>query len=163
MYNVLDVSRYIINYSNRKDYDISNLKLQKLLYFVQAFFLVFTLSGEECFPEEIEAWDFGPVVPEAYREYKQCGSGNIPPISSYIEFNNDNIFHSKKEDYTEECIKKSDRILINDVVDAFADYTATDLVELTHAQSPWQDAYVRHQNNIITKESIRGYFNGKRD
>ena len=38
MNNVLDVCRYIINYSNKKDYGISNLKLQKILYFIQAFF-----------------------------------------------------------------------------------------------------------------------------
>ena len=42
MYNALDVSRYIINYSNDKNYGISNLKLQKILYFVQAYFLTST-------------------------------------------------------------------------------------------------------------------------
>lgn len=64
MYNVLDVCRYVINYSNDKDYDISNLKLQKLLYFIQAYFLI--NKNETCFNETIEAWDFGPVIPKAY-------------------------------------------------------------------------------------------------
>lgn len=53
MYNVLDVCRYVINYSNDKDYDISNLKLQKLLYFIQAYFLI--NKNETCFNETIEA------------------------------------------------------------------------------------------------------------
>ena len=70
-YNVLGVSRYIINYCNENYYLISNLKLQKILYFVQAFFL--EAKNEECFREEIEAWDFGPVVPEVYREYRKYG------------------------------------------------------------------------------------------
>lgn len=70
-YNVLDVSRYIINYCNENYYLISNFKLQKILYFVQAFFL--EAKNEECFREEIEAWDFGPVVPEVYREYRKYG------------------------------------------------------------------------------------------
>ena len=86
IYKVLDVSRHVINYSNTQDYGISNLKLQKILYFIQAFFLVST--PEQCFEEKIEAWDFGPVVPEAYREYKQYGSGDIPSIS-YIYLNVD--------------------------------------------------------------------------
>lgn len=43
-YDVLEVSRHIINYSNRMRYGVSNLKLQKLLYFVQAYFLAFTES-----------------------------------------------------------------------------------------------------------------------
>ena len=51
MNNVLDVCRYIINYSNKKDYVISNLKLQKILYFTQAFFLMNKENGEPCFTE----------------------------------------------------------------------------------------------------------------
>ena len=90
-YNVLDVSRYVINYSNEKDYGISNLKLQKILYFIQAYFLISTPNGMPCFREKIEAWDFGPVVPEAYREYKQYGSTDIPVILSFIDFDNDDI------------------------------------------------------------------------
>ena len=79
-YNVLDICRHVINFSNDKDYGISNLKLQKVLYFIQAYFLIST--NEKCFKERIEAWDFGPVVPEAYREYKQFGSGDIPSIET---------------------------------------------------------------------------------
>ena len=39
-YRVLDVCRHVINYSNKHDYGISNLKLQKVLYFIQAYFLI---------------------------------------------------------------------------------------------------------------------------
>lgn len=55
MYNVLEICSYIINYSNEKEYDISNLKLQKLLYFIQIYFLI--NNDEPCFEEKIEAWD----------------------------------------------------------------------------------------------------------
>ncbi len=67
MYSAIDVARYIIWYCKRRRYSISNLKLQKILYFVQANFLV--SIGTPCFEEEIEAWDFGPVVPEVYHEF----------------------------------------------------------------------------------------------
>lgn len=40
IYDVLDVCRHIINYSEKEDYGVSNLKLQKLLYFVQAYFML---------------------------------------------------------------------------------------------------------------------------
>lgn len=75
MYSVVDISRYIIHYCKQQGYYISNLKLQKILYFVQAEFLVELHAP--CFSEEIEAWDFGPVVPEVYHEYKHFGSSNI--------------------------------------------------------------------------------------
>lgn len=157
-YNVLDVSRYVINYSNEKDYGISNLKLQKILYFIQAYFLTNTPNREPCFKERIEAWDFGPVVPEAYREYKQYGSANIPVMLSFIDFDDNDIWNSKRKDFDNNIIAKNHREMINDVVDRFADFSATDLVTLTHKQAPWVDAYVPHMNNEITIEAIRKYF-----
>lgn len=158
MYGVLDVCRYVINYSNDKDYSISNLKLQKLLYFIQAYFLTSSENKEPCFREHIEAWDFGPVVPDAYREYKQYGSGAIPHIYSYFEFDANDIWNSHRIQYDDSIICNEDKNLINEVIDQFSNYTATDLVALTHDQSPWIDAYEPHMNNIITNDAIRKYF-----
>ena len=64
MYSAIDIARYIIWYCKNHGYTISNLKLQKILYFVQAEFLV--SAGAPCFYQDIEAWDFGPVIPEVY-------------------------------------------------------------------------------------------------
>lgn len=64
MYDVLDVSYFIINYSNSKNYPISNLKLQKLLYFVQTYFLI--IKDESCFTGDIVAWNIGPVVKKSF-------------------------------------------------------------------------------------------------
>ncbi len=118
MYNVLDVCRYVINYSNDKDYGISNLKLQKVLYFVQAYFLIST--PEQCFKERIEAWDFGPVVPEAYREYKQFGSSNIPSVSYYVEMNYEDFWNSKVKKFRNEIISDCDKKRVEAVVDSVA-------------------------------------------
>ena len=159
-YNVIDVCRHVINYSNEHDYGVSNLKLQKLLYFIQAYFQTNKNDNTPCFDEKIEAWDFGPVVPEAYHEYKQYGSGDIPNIESYILFDQDDIWNSKRVGFTDNIIKDEDKVLIDKVIDKFAAYSATDLVSLTHRQSPWIDAYEPHQNNEITIDAIREYFNG---
>ena len=146
-YKVLDVCKYVIDYSNEKEYGISNLKLQKILYFIQAYFLI-KQPSRCCFEDKIEAWDFGPVVPKAYRKYKQFGSSDIPTI---IDF--------EKSD-SNDCITGDDKNLIKTVIDKFADYSATDLVGLTHKQSPWIDAYIPHMNREITPEAIKEYFNG---
>ena len=162
MIPVLDVARYIINYSNEKNYSISNLKLQKLLYFVQAYYLAFTSSHEPCFSDEIEAWDFGPVVPSAYHEFKSFGGGEIPPVTSYYTLETQNNFWSIREvPFDDNCISSDDKKIINDIVDKFSAYSAADLVQLTHNQTPWKKAYRPRQNAVITKESIRGYFNGR--
>lgn len=156
-YKVLDVCRHVIKYSNDQDYGISNLKLQKILYFIQAYFLISEL-GEPCFNEKIEAWDFGPVVPVAYREYKQFGSGDIPTPTHIIDYNEENIWDSKLIKYVDDVISDGDMVSINGVIDHFSDYSATDLVALTHNQSPWIDACIHHMNNEITIEAIKEYF-----
>lgn len=159
-YNVLDVCRHVINYSNENDYGISNLKLQKVLYFIQAYFLTNKKDCTPCFDEKIEAWDFGPVVPEAYHEYKQYGSGDIPTVESYIMFDKDDIWSSKRVGFNDDIILDEDKALIDKVIDKFSEYSATALVSLTHKQSPWIDTYVPNQNKEITIEKIREYFNG---
>lgn len=74
MYSVLDVARYVVARSNRAG-TISNLKLQKVLYFIQAEFLV--VQDAPCFAEQIEAWDFGPVVPVVYYRYRTMASAHL--------------------------------------------------------------------------------------
>ena len=139
MYSALDVAKFVISYSNEKKYEISNLKLQKILYFIQAEFLV--SENQPCFYEEIEAWNFGPVVPEVYHVYKIFGGSNI-----YIRnFNKDKIL-------------QKDRELIEAMVDVCSKYSPSRLVEITHNQTPWKNAYIRGVNNIITRESIKSFF-----
>lgn len=159
MYHVLDVCRFIINYSNEREYGISNLKLQKILYFIQAYFLINTEEKRPCFRERIEAWDFGPVVPEAYREYKQYGSSDIPTIRSYIKFDEENLWDTQRITYDDTKIELPDKEMIEAVIDKFADYSATDLVTITHNQAPWEDAYEPHMNHEITLKAIEEYFN----
>jgi len=136
---------------------ITNLKLQKLLYFIQAAFLALTESHLACFNEEIEAWNFGPVVPEVYQAFKRFGSSNIPYVDSYVCYKGD-IWSSEVKKYSNDIIDYEDQKIIQSVVNMFSDYSATQLVEITHNQSPWKNTYEQNQNNIITKATIRSYF-----
>lgn len=138
MYEVLTVAEYIIKRCNTQNKSISNLKLQKILYFVQAEFLV--VKGERCFGAKIEAWDFGPVVPEVYHHYKIYGSATIPYSGPfYSPFTN------------------RDQELLDGIIDECAEYSAATLVRITHNQSPWIDAYSSYSKEI-TPDSIREYF-----
>ena len=142
MYDVQDVTEYVITYSEEKDYGISNLKLQKILYLVQAYFLMQT--KKPCFSEEIEAWNFGPVIPDVYRRYKQFGSTDIQ------------IRHQSLEE-TQKGFGKEDRKRIEEVVDRFADFSAADLTILTQNQMPWIEAF-GSSKKIIRCEDILEYF-----
>ena len=155
-YDVLDISRFIINHSVRAGKGISNLKLQKVLYLVQAYFLI--KRGVPCFRERIEAWDFGPVVPEAYREFRSYGSTLIPFISSYIVFDRENIWNSRRVKTDEDIISERDRKTIAEVTDFLSGFSATALGDLTRSQLPWMNAYVPNERNEMTCEAIRSYF-----
>ena len=140
LYHADAVARYIIMRCNNKEDAISNLKLQKILYFVQAEFLL--VKNQPCFSEEIEAWDFGPVVPSVYHRYKIYGSSNIPYVSAEKDF-----------PFSEE-----DKKLIDGIICQCVKYSALELMKMTHNQAPWQNAYRPYRSEKITNESIRKYF-----
>jgi len=137
-YSALEVAKYVINHEHNNGREISNLRLQKLLYFVQAKVLVETENP--CFEEEMEAWDFGPVVPCVYHTYKIFGSwdlsfsGAVPSIAEVI---------SEK---------------IDSIIDYCQSFPTRQLVEITHNQDPWKNVYKRGQKNKISNDSIKDYF-----
>lgn len=74
MPTAMDYARHIVRKCIDDRKPISNLQLQKILFFVQKNFLKRT--GFVAFYEHFEAWKFGPVVPCVYRRF--CGHGAMP-------------------------------------------------------------------------------------
>ena len=140
MYSALDVARYIIWYCEEKKYIVSNLKLQKILYFIQAKFLV--EKNTACFSEKIEAWTFGPVIPDVHQQYKIFGNAHIPCVDVQDDFK----------------ISEQDKALIDNMIDKCSKFTASQLGEITHRQTPWKKAYKSYQNNEITQLSVKEFF-----
>lgn len=140
MYRASLIAQYIVKYCNKKGYPVNNLKLQKMLYFVQANFLANT--RQPCFAEKIEAWDFGTVVPEVYYRYKIFGGLNIPYAGNGRAG----------------MINDTARRMIDDILDQCAKYTDSQLADIVHHQAPWVDAYVPYQSNVISVQSIRDFF-----
>lgn len=62
--------------------------------------------------------------------------------------------------YHDDIICNDDKEIIEKLVDKFAKYSTTALVNITHHQAPWMDAYKQGHNNIISNEAIRSYFDG---
>jgi uncharacterized phage-associated protein len=65
------ISDYFISVANETQTPITNLKLQKLVYYSQAWSLA--LLGKELIAEDFQAWVHGPVLPALYAEYKEFG------------------------------------------------------------------------------------------
>lgn len=147
-YSVLDISCFIINEHNRlyPNRRITNLRLQKLLYFTQA---IFILNNRECcFKEPLVAWPYGPVNIDAYEEFKKYGKASIEPQTHYRIF----------IPFDENIIDKEDKDIIIDLLEWAKDKSDADLVELTHKQSPWINAIENGINTVISLNSIRDFF-----
>ena len=138
MVNALDVARYLLTLVNEEEGDLmSNLKLQKLLYYTQGYYLA--MYGKPLFPDEIQAWSYGPVVPNVYHEYKRHGRSAIPvPKDADLS-----MFSSTECD------------LINGIYRDYGQYEASVLMHLTHEELPWQST---QRNDVITHNLLKNYF-----
>jgi uncharacterized phage-associated protein len=99
---------------------MSAMKLQKLVYYSQAWNLVW--DERPLFPEPIQAWANGPVVYALYDKHR----GHFQ-VSDWTWGNSDELAAAEKE-------------TIDAVIDAYGKYTAHDLSEMTHREDPWRDA-----------------------
>lgn len=137
IYAALDIAKYVINKCTTESHPISNLQLQKILYFLQREYL--QKVGRRLFSDDIQAWQFGPVVPEVYYQY--CGFGSMDITMKY------------------DCqIDGADRKRIDAVVLEKRDKNPWDLVEETHAEGKaWATVYRNGQGNhkIIPIDTIR--------
>ena len=161
IYDATDIARYVIKYCNEQYTDISHMKLQKLLYFIQAFFLVEIEKGYgyPAFSDRIEAWESGPVVPAVYEEFKLYGAlPNIPHKNSYLIPDPKSHWSIKRVNYDDSMISEHNKKGIIEIVDYFKDWATNDLVKLTHRQEPWENAYSHGANTEIKTKEIKEYF-----
>lgn len=120
---VFDVANYFLKIVDRESgSSITHLKLQKLVYYAQAWHLVFT-AGNPLFDSKIEAWVHGPASPQLYNEYKSYGFDSIPE-QKVIIYN-----------FTPEELDT-----LNAVWECYGDFDGKYLEELTHQELPWQEA-----------------------
>lgn len=159
MYKAIDIAVYVINYINRHECSVSNLKLQKILYYIQAAFLCD--KNKECFSDTILCWRHGPVVPTVYDVFNKYGSDNIPTQNSVskIIVQNGKLKFVKKP-FNENIIILEDRNFMTDVIESLMCYTAWYLVERTHEEDPWKN--LEYYNEEITSQSILKYFKNHR-
>lgn len=140
MLNVKSVASYFIEQSSLlQENDLTNLKLQKILFYAQAETL--HKVGVPLFNEPIEAWKYGPVVPQVYEWLKGCGAYPITAFDVDLA--------------SEEIDPAADRLL-SDVWSRYNKYSAGYLVDKTHAEgSPWKTTYDKTRNNEIPIADVK--------
>lgn len=140
MVNVQDVANCFLHLDEQSGGDgISNLKLQKLVYYAQGFFVA--LFGEPLFDNRISAWIHGPVVRDLYSKYKQHGSNPIP----------------LPDDFEISSVPEKELDLIAEVFHAFGQFSAWKLRDMTHEEPTWQN-HKRDPDDEIPLAEMEAYF-----
>lgn len=140
------VADYLILKSIKEHSPITNKRLQKLLYYIQAWHLA--LNKKPLFSDKIEAWIHGPAIREVYEAYKSNVANPITVVA------NKDIDKELGNDTTK---------FIDRIFNAYAKYDTPTLEYMTHAESPWQDArrgleFNQSSDNEITQDSMKNYF-----
>ena len=141
-YNVLDIAKKLIkmaddDIANGGD-NLTNLKLQKLLYYQQGFHLA--KFDSPLFNEDVEAWMYGPVVPVAYDYYQQFGATSLPVEKDVI------------------VLPDAEESFFYEVYDAFREFSAIGLMNMTHREKPWTSVEPHNRGTVIPQELMKAYF-----
>ncbi|MBU3979271.1 DUF4065 domain-containing protein [Patescibacteria group bacterium] len=144
MEDVDKVAKYFLWKAAKEKRKISNKKLQKLLYYAQAWYLA--IKNRPLFKDEIEAWIHGPTVRSVYNNFKKFG---FNPITTEV---NEKDLGNLRDDE-----------LLNDVWQLYGKYDADYLEALTHNEKPWQTAregleFDESSDNIISQDSMKEYY-----
>ena len=150
----IDASALILTYFDNKGDLISNKKLQKLLYYVEAWSLVHT---ESFIKEDFQAWVHGPVVPESYHRYKVFMYS--PIVSSYAPEETS----GKRLENIFKTIGEKQKSLVEDVLTRYGALNSFQLEMLSHSEYPWKSARGNispfvHSTEVIKKDVMKAFY-----
>lgn len=143
-YPALTIAKWFAAWAEGEDDELSNLKLQKLLYYAQGHHLA--RCGGPLFTDRIEAWSHGPVVPNVYRAFKKFGAS---PITL-----------SRSDPFSWGDVDPGTTEFLSRVWNTYGGYSAGRLRNMTHDEPPWRDNW-RDDNEfgvIISDHDMQGYF-----
>lgn len=136
--SALDIACLLLS-NNEIEY--TPLKLQKILYYCYAYHLCIT--GKELFKEKVLAWQWGPVVKEVYDQYKKYGGATIDACEKA-----DDDINLSAESLS----------VISSVLDAYGSFSGSGLMQRTHTEKPWIEAYEQGKGTEINKDTIKNFY-----
>ena len=143
------LANYIIMKCNKDNKEISNLKLQKMVFYCQAYHIA--KYREQLIDNKFEAWKHGAVLPALYNDY------------SYLGYNNKQKYEKKEYDNIRSDLGEYLTGFLDKIINEFSDMTASEIRELNHSEEPWKEARRGYEpddscNEIIKEDTIYKYY-----
>lgn len=141
-----EIARYIVCFFQEAGDPVSNLKLQKLIYYVQGWHIALR-EGRPAFDDRLEAWTHGPVHPGVYRMFKDF---RWSPIT--VRLDKPSLDEGLKE-------------VVDTVLAVYGSYSGFELESLTHDELPWLEAREglppdAESHNVLLHKTMRQFFAG---
>lgn len=143
LYTKQTIIDWILSTAKSHNEEITPKKLQKLLYYVYSWGLVFLNETSDdlqtsVFDGKFQAWVHGPVDSEVYHQYSEYG---------YRAINTDNV-----------NVPNIDNEIVEDVLqqvwDTYSQFDANQLENLTHTETPWQEKREGYNPLSISREPL---------
>lgn len=142
MYDVRDVTNLTLDFSDERGLEITNLALQKLLYFAHGWF--YAIYELPLVKSKFEAWQYGPVQRVIYDQFKVCRDAPIRQLrATYIDpTTGEGIYREPK-------IVPEHAAIIRSILEKYAKYSVGELVRESHAEdSPWEYVWQQAEDAI---------------
>lgn len=136
MTSIFEVARFFL-----KKKSMTHLKLQKLCYYAQAWYLA--IFGTRLFDENFQAWLHGPVSPKLYQRYKQWGRFEISEYTGIVNLCAETVF------------------FLEMIYEMYGAYSGVQLENLTHSEDPWKESrngITGYCTNVIPDSAIQKYY-----
>lgn len=145
--NAIDIAKWFVAWAEEaEDTDLTPLKLQKLLYYAKGVYMK-NSHGVSLFPDRMQAWAHGPVVPDVYHQLKRYGKNPI----DVDEFLGDGFDWDAFSADVEETLVETWQ--------EYAVYSAWALRNKTHRETPWMKNFSEERRNMeITDADLKEFF-----
>ena len=154
------VANDFLKIASEKGDALTSMKLQKLVFYAHGWHLA--IAGKPLIFNRIEAWDYGPVIPDLYQDFKKYGNGPItePARKCVVCDRKAYLTVPTLEDSPENSEREDAQKIIERVWELYGTFTAAKLSNATHAPGTnWEQVYKSGQRSILIPDQIiKSYF-----
>ncbi|HEY3991122.1 MAG TPA: type II toxin-antitoxin system antitoxin SocA domain-containing protein [Acidobacteriaceae bacterium] len=134
------VANRLLDLARERQLSIDPMKVQKLIYYAHGWYLA--LTGRPLLDRSVEAWQYGPVLPDVYRAFQDFGAEPITEPARYATVDgNKLVLRRYKLPARDPEVDYADRVLRR-ILEQYGGYSAIELSMMTHAPgTPWAEAW----------------------
>ena len=162
-YSAKAIANYFLELAAKDGEKVTPLKIQKLVYIAHGWYLA--LYEKPLVHDEFaEAWEYGPVFPSIYHEFKHFGGEPITEPAMDIEYNE---LSDEWEAWKPHVLgnDKNTRAFLNHIWKLYKEFTGGQLSALTHEEgTPWEKTRNEKgpiRNAHIENQDIEAYYKGR--